>query len=203
MKPFRKHKGSVVPLNRTNIDTDIIIPKEFLKRIERTGFGQFLMHDWRFQEDGEPREDFVLNFNKYQEASILLTGENFGSGSSRENAVWALQDYGFQVIIAPSFADIFRINCSKNGLLLIELEQSLMNDLFEKEEYIDGYTLQVDLQEGIIKDQQGWSIPFTLDSHTRHKFLNGLDDIALTLEAEDNIKEFEKNRPFYMNPTTI
>ncbi|MFC7062402.1 3-isopropylmalate dehydratase small subunit [Halobacillus seohaensis] len=200
MKPFRKHEGSVVPLNRPNIDTDIIIPKEFLKRIERTGFGQYLMYDWRFDESGEPREDFVLNFKKYKQASILLTGNNFGSGSSRENAVWALQDYGFQVIIAPSFADIFRINCSKNGLLLIELEQSLINDLFEKEKSFPGYTMEVDLEEGMIKDEQGWSIPFTVDEHTRHKFLNGLDDIALTLQSEKSIKNFEKQRPSYMSP---
>jgi 3-isopropylmalate/(R)-2-methylmalate dehydratase small subunit len=200
MKPFRKHKGPVVPINRADIDTDIIIPKEFLKRIERTGYGKYLMYDWRFGENGEPRDDFVLNDETYKEASILLAGSNFGCGSSRENAVWALHDYGFQVIIAPSFADIFRSNCSKNGLLLIELDDAKMEELFEKETDNPAFSLEVDLGEQIIKDESGWSIPFPVDPNTRHKFLHGLDDIASTLQAEESIEHFEKQRPFYMDP---
>lgn len=200
MEPFHSHKGQAVPINRQDIDTDIIIPKQFLKRIERTGFGQYLMYDWRFHSDGEPRADFVLNQEKYKQASILLTRENFGCGSSRENAVWALQDYGFQVIIAPSFADIFKINCSKNGLLLVELENETINELFEKERNTPNFTLEVDLEELRVKGDDGWQDHFSIDAYTRRKFLNGWDDISLTMQQEEYIKTFERQRPFYMDP---
>ncbi|WP_188456237.1 3-isopropylmalate dehydratase small subunit [Virgibacillus oceani] len=201
MKPFRKYTGSVVPLNKSNIDTDIIIPTEFLKRTERTGYGQHMMYYWRFHEDGEPNDDFVLNNETYKQATILLSGENFGCGSSRENAVWALHDYGFQVIIAPSFADIFKGNCSKNGLLLIELDEAQMNELFSREKENPAFSLHVDLENQIIQDDSDWAASFTVEPSTRHKFLHGLDDIDLTMTAEEDILQFEKQRAFYMDPS--
>lgn len=201
MKPFRKYTGSVVPLNKSNIDTDIIIPTEFLKRVERTGYGQHLMYYWRFDENGEPRPDFVLNNKTYKQATILLSGDNFGCGSSRENAVWALHDYGFQVILAPSFADIFKGNCSKNGLLLIELEHIQMEELFDLEQNNPNFSLQVDLENQIIQDESGWATSFQVAPHIRHKFLNGLDDIDETMTADDNISRFEQQRAFYMDPS--
>jgi 3-isopropylmalate/(R)-2-methylmalate dehydratase small subunit len=200
VKAFQKHSGYVVPIDRANIDTDIIFPKQFLKHIERTGFGKYLMYDWRFNSNGEPRSDFVLNQQEYKNASILLTRENFGSGSSRENAVWALQDFGFQVIVAPSFADIFKINCSKTGLLLVELDTETVETLFEKVNHNPGYSLQVDLDTKTVKDDFSWKESFFIDHHTRIKLLNGWDDISLTLQAEEQIKRFEEQRPFYMDP---
>ncbi|ASK62498.1 3-isopropylmalate dehydratase small subunit [Virgibacillus phasianinus] len=200
MKPFRNYTGSVVPLPKSNIDTDIIIPTEFLKRVERAGYGQHLMYYWRFDEHGGPRKDFVLNNKTYEQASILLSGDNFGCGSSRENAVWALHDYGFQVIIAPSFADIFKGNCSKNGLLLIELDQGQMQELFELEKQNPNFSMHVDLENQIIHAVSGWAASFQVAPHIRHKFLNGLDDIDLTMTAIENISAFERQRAFYMNP---
>ncbi|ASN04501.1 3-isopropylmalate dehydratase small subunit [Virgibacillus necropolis] len=200
MKPFRKYTGSVAPLNKSNIDTDIIIPTEFLKRVERTGYGKHLMYYWRFDDAGKPQTDFVLNKEKYKQASILLTGDNFGCGSSRENAVWALHDYGFQVIIAPSFADIFKGNCSKNGLLLIELEHEQIEALFDLEKNNPNFSLQVDLENEIIQVESGWATSFSIASHIRHKFLNGLDDIDVTMTAEENISRFEQQRAYYMDP---
>ncbi|WP_099156991.1 3-isopropylmalate dehydratase small subunit [Virgibacillus ndiopensis] len=200
MKPFRKYTGSVVPLNKSNIDTDIIIPTEFLKRTERTGYGQHLMYYWRFNEDGKPNEDFVLNNETYKQATILLSGENFGCGSSRENAVWALHDYGFQVIISPSFADIFKGNCSKNGLLLIELDHTQMEELYARERDNPAFSLHVDLENQIIQDKFGWTVSFSIAPSIRHKFLNGHNDIDLTMAAEGNILQYEKQRAFYMDP---
>lgn len=201
MKPFHKYTGSVVPLNKSNIDTDIIIPTEFLKRVERTGYGQHLMYYWRFDENGEPLADFVLNNKIYEQATILLSGDNFGCGSSRENAVWALHDYGFKVIIAPSFADIFKGNCSKNGLLLIELENQKMEDLFDMEKKNPNFLLQVDLENQLIQAESGWATSFSIAPHIHHKFLNGLDDIDITMTAKENILRFEQQRASYMDPS--
>ncbi|UJL45710.1 3-isopropylmalate dehydratase small subunit [Virgibacillus sp. NKC19-16] len=200
MKPFITYTGSTVPINQTNIDTDIIIPTEFLKRLERTGYGNNLMHYWRFNHDGSLNEDFVLNQKAYENATILLTGENFGCGSSRENAVWALYDYGFRAIISPSFADIFKNNSSKNGLLLIELEENVIKKLFSFEEKNPGFTLSIDLENQRIKSDFHDPIHFDIDPHTRMKFLKGIDDIDLTMRVENEILAHEKHRPVYMNP---
>lgn len=193
-EPFRVHEGIVAPLDRVNVDTDQIIPKQFLKRIERTGFGQFLFFDWRFLDDGTPNPDFELNAERYKGASILLTRDNFGSGSSREHAPWALLDYGFRSIIAPSFADIFYNNCFQNGILPIRLSSETVQSLFEKTEATPGYKLTIDLEACEIRDQEGLKIPFEIDEYRRHRMLEGLDDIGITLQYEDAISEYEKNR---------
>jgi 3-isopropylmalate/(R)-2-methylmalate dehydratase small subunit len=192
MKPFRKHTGSVVPLDRANVDTDQIIPKQFLKRIERTGFGQFLFYDWRFTPDGELEESFVLNEQRYRGASILVTGKNFGCGSSREHAPWALADYGFRAIIAPSFADIFANNCMKNGLLPVTLSEHDVSAIIERARADAGYELTVDLQKRNVTDSNGLDAAFAIDDFQRHCLLEGLDDIGLTLLHEAEIAEFEQ-----------
>jgi 3-isopropylmalate/(R)-2-methylmalate dehydratase small subunit len=194
MQPFTKRTGLVAPLDRVNVDTDAIIPKQFLKRIERTGFGQFLFYDWRFDENGAPNPDFELNNPRYQGATILLARNNFGCGSSREHAPWALLDYGFQVIIAPSFADIFYNNCFKNGILPIRLPESDVDLLFKRTKEKEGYTLTVDLEQLLIFDDEGLSIPFEVDTHRRECLLKGLDDIGITLQYEDKIAEYERTR---------
>ena len=163
-EPFRRHNGLVVPLDRINVDTDQIIPKQFLKRIERTGFGQFLFYDWRFTNSGSPNPDFVLNEDCYQNATILLTGENFGCGSSREHAPWALQDYGFRVIIAPSFADIFYNNCFKNGLLPVALPAATVQRMLENAAGPEDYTISVDLEKQLVIEPDGSSSGFEVDS---------------------------------------
>ena len=195
MDPFVKHKGVVAPMNRVNVDTDQIIPKQFLKRIERTGFGQFLFNDWRFNDDGTPNADFVLNRSGYSGASVLVAGRNFGSGSSREHAPWALQDFGFRCIIAPSFADIFYSNCFQNGLLPVTLPEETVNRILEKAESQPGYNLTVDL-EGlrVWDDDEEISAEFDVEAFRRHLLLNGLDDIGLTLEHEDAIAAYESRR---------
>ena len=195
MEPFVKHKGVVAPINRVNVDTDQIIPKQFLKRIERTGFGQFLFNDWRFNDDGSPNEDFVLNKPGYSGASVLVAGRNFGSGSSREHAPWALQDFGFRCVIAPSFADIFYNNCFQNGLLPVTLPEETVNRILEKAESNPGYNLTVDL-EGlrVWDDDEEISAEFDVEAFRRHLLLNGLDDIGLTLEHEDAIAAYESKR---------
>ena len=195
MEPFVKHKGVVVPMNRVNVDTDQIIPKQFLKRIERTGFGQFLFNDWRFNDDGSPNAEFVLNRPGYAGASVLVAGRNFGSGSSREHAPWALQDFGFRCIIAPSFADIFYSNCFQNGLLPVMLPEETVNRILEKAESQPGYNLTVDL-EGlrVWDDDEEISVEFDVEAFRRHLLLNGLDDIGLTLEHEDAIAAYEGRR---------
>ena len=195
MEPFVKHKGVVVPMNRVNVDTDQIIPKQFLKRIERTGFGQFLFNDWRFNDDGSPNAEFVLNRPGYTGASVLVAGRNFGSGSSREHAPWALQDFGFRCIIAPSFADIFYSNCFQNGLLPVTLPEETVNRILEKAESQPGYNLTVDL-EGlrVWDDEEEISVEFDVEAFRRHLLLNGLDDIGLTLEHEDAIAAYESRR---------
>ncbi len=194
MKPFKRLTGVVAVLDRVNVDTDQIIPKQYLKRIERTGFGQFLFADWRFREDGSPNPEFELNRPEYAEASILLTGANFGCGSSREHAPWALLDFGFRVIIAPSFADIFYNNCFKNGMLPIRLPDAQVRELFELAEQHPRIQLTVDLETQTISDGQDLSIPFEVDAFRREALLQGLDEIGLTLQYEDQIGEFEARR---------
>jgi 3-isopropylmalate/(R)-2-methylmalate dehydratase small subunit len=192
MQPFTKHTGLVAALDRANVDTDQIIPKQFLKRIERTGFGQFLFYDWRYLEDGKtPNPDFELNRPELKGASILITQRNFGCGSSREHAPWALEDYGFRVVIAPTFADIFYNNCFKNGMLPIRLSEEQVADLFRRAA-TPGYKLTVDLENQTIKDDTGLNLTFEVDNFRRHCLLNGLDDIGLTLAHEDKITAYEK-----------
>lgn len=191
MQAFTKLTGTVATMDRANVDTDQIIPKQFLKRIERTGFGQFLFFDWRFLDDGSDNPEFELNQPSASGASILLARRNFGSGSSREHAVWALEDYGFRVVLAPSFADIFFNNCFKNGVLPIKLSESIIDDLFERASQHAPYQMTVDLETCTISDQHGLSLEFDVQSFRRHCLLNGLDDIALTMENESKITEYE------------
>jgi 3-isopropylmalate/(R)-2-methylmalate dehydratase small subunit len=195
MKPFRKHSGVVVPLEKVNVDTDQIIPKQFLKRIERTGFGEFVFYDWRFAGDGKKIGDFVLHAPRYKDASILVAGKNFGCGSSREHAVWALADYGFRVVIASSFADIFANNSLKNGLLTVRLDDAQVEELMRRAKENENYALTVDLENMRVEDEQGFSAPFLMDEFSRHCLLNGLDDIGLTLEQEAEIAAFEAKHP--------
>jgi 3-isopropylmalate/(R)-2-methylmalate dehydratase small subunit len=194
MEPFRRHRGLVATLDRANVDTDQIIPKQFLKRIERTGFGQYLFFDWRFREDGRDNPEFELNQPAVKNASILVARRNFGSGSSREHAVWALADYGFRVVIAPSFADIFYNNCFKNGLLPIRLDEETVQRLFERVATQAGYQLTVDLGQCRISDGGSIDLPFVVDEFRRQSLLEGLDDIALTLQHADKITAYEKRR---------
>ena len=193
MQPFTQHTGLAVTMDRANVDTDQIIPKQFLKRIERTGFGQFLFFDWRFLDDGADDPEFELNRPEAAGASILVARRNFGSGSSREHAVWALADYGFRAVLAPSFADIFFNNCFKNGVLPIVLDEEQIDDLFARAA-APGYRLTVDLEETVVTDESGLSTPFAIDASRRHSLLNGLDDISLTLEHEDKIATYESGR---------
>ena len=196
MKSFRKHTGVVAPLDRVNVDTDQIIPKQFLKRIERTGFGEFLFHDWRHTQDGKKDASFVLHHPRYQKATILLAGKNFGCGSSREHAVWALDDYGFRVVIAPSFADIFANNSLKNGLLTVVLSEKDIAELMKRaQQHEDGYELTVDLENQRVEDGHGFSASFSIDDFSRHCLLNGLDDIGLTLQHEPEITAYEATHP--------
>ncbi|HML95884.1 MAG TPA: 3-isopropylmalate dehydratase small subunit [Thermodesulfobacteriota bacterium] len=192
MEPLVKITGVVAPLDRMNVDTDQIIPKQFLKRIERTGFGEFLFFDWRYLEDGSLNSDFELNQPHLAGASILLAGQNFGSGSSREHAPWALREYGFRVIIAPSFADIFYNNCFKNSILPIALPEADVKKLFEKTAAKRGYSLTVDLPTQTISDGEGLSIGFDIDPFKKKTLLEGLDDISLTLRSEDSIEKYEE-----------
>jgi 3-isopropylmalate/(R)-2-methylmalate dehydratase small subunit len=198
MQPFTKHTGRVAVLDRANVDTDQIIPKQFLKRIERTGFGQFLFYDWRFLPNGELRPDFELNDARAAGASILIAGKNFGCGSSREHAPWALADYGFRAIIAPSFADIFANNCLKNGLLTIVLSERDVADLTNRAQTIDRYELTVDLENKMVSDSTGFSAAFEIGDFQRQCLLKGLDDIALTLQHDDAIASYEQRRPTWM-----
>ena len=183
--------GKVLPLDRANVDTDQIIPAKYLKRVERTGFGQYLFDAWRKLPDGTPNPEFILNDDRYNGATILVAGPNFGSGSSREHAPWALNDYGFRTIIAPSFADIFRNNCFQNGMLPIVLDQAIIDKIIEKSSKNPDYSLTVDLESGVISDSEELTIEFTIDSFKKHCLLEGLDDIGLTLSEESMIKNFE------------
>ncbi len=191
MEPFRKHTGLAAAMDRANVDTDQIIPKQFLKRIERTGFGQFLFFDWRFNDDGSPNPKFELNQPAAKGATILIARRNFGCGSSREHAPWALHDYGFRVVIAPSFADIFFNNCFKNGMLPIRLDEATVDQLLKRAAQ-GGYQLTVDLESCTISDATGLKIPFDVEPFRRHCLLNGLDDIGLTLEHADKISAYEQ-----------
>lgn len=197
MQPLKQHQGLVCPLDRANVDTDAIIPKQFLKRIERSGFGQFLFYDWRFDENGKPDPSFVLNQSRYAGASILLAQDNFGCGSSREHAPWALQDYGFRIVIAPSFADIFYNNCFKNGMLPVRLSSGQVEQLFQKATRQEGYRITVDLENQRIFDEQGLSFSFEVDEYRRYCLLNGLDDIGITLQSEERIAAYEAKLPAY------
>lgn len=197
MQPLRRHTGIVAPIDRVNVDTDQIIPKQFLKRIERTGFGQFLFYDWRFNEDGSERADFVLNEPRYQGASVLIARDNFGSGSSREHAPWALMDYGFRVLIAPSFADIFYNNCFKNGILPVRLSEEDVEELFQRTYATPGYELTIDLEACTITDDAGLQLSFEVEPFRRHCLLEGLDDIGITMQHADKIAAFEKEHRIY------
>ena len=191
MKPLRTVTGRVAVLDRPDVDTDQIIPKQFLKRIERTGYGKFLFQDWRFDEDGNEHPGFELNRPEFRNASILLAGRNFGCGSSREHAAWALQDYGFDVVVAPSFGDIFRTNAGKIGMLAITLPEDEVGRLMESIDLDTGSEMTVDLERRVIVAPDGREVPFAFDEATRERILNGLDDIALTLEHEDAIAAYE------------
>ncbi len=204
MQPFFSVTGVAAPLDRANADTDQIIPKQFLKRIERTGFGKFLFFDWRYLADGEtPNPDFELNQPQYQNAPILIAGKNFGCGSSREHAPWALLDYGFQALIAPSFADIFYNNCFKNGILPVTLPEETVNELLAKAAANPGYKLTVDLESQTVSDRQGFSMGFTVDPFRRELLLKGLDDIGLTMRHEADISDYESRRPAWKKGVEI
>ncbi len=203
MKPFTSIHGLVAPLDRANVDTDAIIPKQFLKSIKRSGFGPHAFDEWRYLDRGEPgmecahrpvNPDFILNQARYQRASVLLARENFGCGSSREHAPWALEDYGFRAILAPSFADIFFNNCFKNGLLPIVLGSDVIDRLFLEVWACAGYRLDIDLAAQTVTTPSGEVIPFTVDGERKHRLQNGLDDIALTLQYTDEIKAYEARR---------
>ncbi|MDZ7619950.1 MAG: 3-isopropylmalate dehydratase small subunit [Patescibacteria group bacterium] len=192
MQPFTIHAGLVAAMDRSDVDTDQIIPKQFLKRIERTGFGQFLFFDWRFLDNGDPNPEFELNQPEAGGASVLVARRNFGCGSSREHAPWALEDYGFRVIIAPSFADIFYNNCFKNGMLPLRLDEEQVDELFRRVAAHPGYRVNVDLHACRLTDEHGLSIAFTVDESRRQCLLGGLDDIGLTLAHEEQIAEYER-----------
>jgi len=212
MKPFTQLDGLVAPLDRANVDTDAIIPKQFLKSIKRSGFGPNAFDEWRYLDHGEPgmdnskrkiNPDFVLNFPRYQGASILLARENFGCGSSREHAPWALEDYGFRAIIAPSFADIFFNNCFKNAMLPIVLKEQEVDTLFNEVTSQEGYRLTIDLATQEVKTPSGKTFTFEVDAFRKHCLLNGLDDIGLTMQHQDKIRAFEQqhqiNQPWLFN----
>jgi 3-isopropylmalate/(R)-2-methylmalate dehydratase small subunit len=200
MKPITVHRGRVAPLDRVNVDTDQIIPKQFLKRIERTGFGQFVFYDWRFGADGAKNPDFVLHEPRYEGASILVAGKNFGCGSSREHAVWALADFGFRAVIASSFADIFANNSTKNGFLTVKLSEDQVAELMRRARQIDDYQLTIDLEKCEVRDDRGFRAKFPIDEFIRHCLLHGLDDVGLTLQHEAEIAAYEAQRP---TPSTL
>ena len=195
MKPFTNFTGLVAPLDRSNVDTDQIIPKQFLKAVVRSGLGRGLFFDWRFSPDGKDNSSFVLNQPRYKAAEILVARANFGSGSSREHAVWALQDYGFRAVIAPSFADIFFNNCGKNGLLTIILKPEEVETIFQSIAKHPGYKLSVDLAGQKVADDAGWSAHFEIAPHSKRVLLEGLDDVALTLANTGTIEAYEKEHP--------
>jgi len=194
MKSFTKHTGKVVAMDRANVDTDQIIPKQFLKRIERTGFGEFLFWDWARHPDGSKNHDFELHHPKAEGASVLITRHNFGCGSSREHAPWALEDWGFRVLVAPSFADIFYNNCFKNGMLPIVLHEDHVEELFQRHAKHPEYHLTAHLEDCILSDAHGLELPFEVEEFRRNCLLNGLDDIGLTLEHHDKIAAYEQSK---------
>jgi 3-isopropylmalate/(R)-2-methylmalate dehydratase small subunit len=200
MQPFRQHRGLAAPLERINVDTDQIIPKQFLKRIERTGFGQFLFYDWRFGADGKKSGGFVLDEPRFSGASILVAGKNFGCGSSREHAVWALADFGFRAVISSSFADIFANNSTKNGFLTVLLSEDDVAELMRRARDVNRYQITIDLEQCEVRDEQGFLAKFAMDEFVRHCLLNGLDDIGLTLQHEAEIASYETLHPL---PTSL
>ena len=191
MQPFRVHRGHVAPLLRRDIDTDQIIPKQFLKRLEKTGYGQFLFNDWRTTAEGAPNAAFVLNQPRYAGASVLAAGPNFGCGSSREHAAWALQDFGFAAIIAPSFADIFRGNAVTNGVLPVVLPEAIVTTIAQRAERLDGYEVEIDLERCRVTDSHVLGESFSIDASARQRLLEGLDDIGLVLKYEADIARYE------------
>jgi len=192
MEPFHKHTGLVAPLDRVNVDTDQMVPKQFCKLLTRQGFGRVLFYDWRYLAGEKPNLEFVLNFPRYKGASVLLARANFGCGSSREHAPWAILDYGFHVVLAPSFADIFYNNCFKNGILPATLTDAQMDELFARSESREGYKLTADLESQTISDDTGLRYSFEIDPFRKHCLWNGLDDIGLTLVNESAIAAYEK-----------
>jgi 3-isopropylmalate/(R)-2-methylmalate dehydratase small subunit len=198
MQPFRKLTSTVQPFDRANVDTDQIIPKQFLKRIERSGYEDYLFFDWRKDPD------FELNHPRHKGAQILVAGKNFGCGSSREHAAWALHDYGFRCVIAPSFADIFHSNAGKNGILLITLPEEQVKHLLHKAKHNDGYNLDISLEDNMITDSEGWSTSFSIDPFRRYCLLEGLDDIGLTLRHANPLDEFERrhDKSFWLKPNS-
>ena len=192
MQPFKKHTGLVAPMDRVNVDTDQMVPKQFLKLCTRDGFGRFLFYDWRYLPGEKPNPEFVLNYPRYQGASILVARDNFGCGSSREHAPWAILDYGFRVLLAPNYADIFYNNCFKNGILPATLKGEQIDELFQRTEQKEGYRLTVDLEQQTVTDDQGLRYTFEIDPFRKDCLLKGLDDIGLTLVHESDISAFEK-----------
>jgi 3-isopropylmalate/(R)-2-methylmalate dehydratase small subunit len=203
MEPFTRHTGGVAPLDRIDVDTDQIIPKQFLKSIARTGFEQGLFFDWRFLPDGRPDPDFVLNQPRYRDVTVLVSGRNFGCGSSREHAPWALQQYGFRAVIAPSFADIFRNNCYQNGLLPVVLPENVVRQLLDRADQEPGYRVTIDLEEQMVSDVRDTLASFDIDPAVKHRLLNGLDGIGLTLQHSAEIEAFERRRPAYLPHTGV
>lgn len=201
MQPFTTLSGVAAPLDRVNVDTDQIIPKQFLKRIERTGFGPFCFFDWRYKDDGSLNPDFELNQPEYQAASILVAGRNFGCGSSREHAPWALEDMGIRAVLAPSFADIFFNNCFKNGMLPVVLPESVIEELLARAKERPGYALTIDLENQVVSDQEGVIASFDVDPFRKECLIRGLDDIGLTMQHEPEITRFETSRNVNL-PTT-
>ena len=197
MEPFKTHQGIVAPLDRANIDTDAIIPKQFLKRIERSGYGEFLFYDWRYNGQEQENPEFLLNREPYRNVTVLLTRENFGCGSSREHAPWAIEDFGFRSIIAPSFADIFYNNCFKNGILPIRLPAEDVQQLFDKAALTPGYQLTVSLEKNMITDGQGYEKSFEVDEYRRGMLLKGLDEISATIQYETEIADFESTHKIH------
>jgi 3-isopropylmalate/(R)-2-methylmalate dehydratase small subunit len=195
MQPFVKHTGLVAPMDRVNVDTDQMVPKQFLKLQTREGYGRVLFYDWRYLPGEKPNPEFPLNSPRYRGASVLLARANFGCGSSREHAPWAILDYGFRSIIAPSYADIFYNNCFKNGILPVQLSDAQVDDLFKRAEKQEGYRLTVDLENQLVTDDAGLRIPFEIDAFRKKCLLKGLDDIGLTLEHEPDISAYEKTNP--------
>ena len=202
MDPFTRHSGVVAPLDRVDVDTDQIIPKQFLKSIARTGFDKGLFFDWRHRPDGSLDPDFVLNKPEYRAATVLVSGRNFGSGSSREHAPWALQQYGFRAVIAPSFADIFRNNSYQNGFLPVALPERTVRQILDRAQQEPGYRVTIDLEQQTVADDRDTLASFDIDPAVKHRLLHGLDDIGLTLQHADEIEAFEHTRPAHL-PTTV
>lgn len=203
MDRFKAHTGIAVPFDQTDVDTDLIIPARYLKRIERTGYGEFLFYSKRFRADGTPNPEFVLNKPQFREGTVLVAGRNFGCGSSREHAPWALQDYGFKVIVAPSFADIFSNNAAQIGLLTIVLPEERIRQIMDAASTREGYQLTIDLEAQTVTDGFGHSDTFEIDAFKKHSLLNGLDAIGLTLQHEPEITRFEAGRPGWMPRVTV